>query len=219
MRKTFSLILKIFMMIASLFMIIASLFYLFVVPMIFVTSAHARSEVELAFAGFLLFQTFLLTIELAYSSAASVYRLERKSLFFAQLRRIVHNRIENYQKLPQPTIAPIMDMFISYLIFVYAFSVLYIFISTIDNSAFSNNQILSVVDGIYFSTITAATVGYGDIAPVSRLARIVVIIQVYVSLFYTVLIFAGAASHLRDRRSNVAADDTSSASKSQGNIL
>jgi hypothetical protein len=39
----------------------------------------------------------------------------------------------------------------------------------------------TIVDFIYFSTATTATVGYGDIAPLTTLARIVTVVQIGVS--------------------------------------
>jgi hypothetical protein len=43
-------------------------------------------------------------------------------------------------------------------------------------------------DGLYFTLVTAATVGYGDITPVSQTARIVVMVQIVFNL-----VFIGAA--------------------------
>lgn len=43
----------------------------------------------------------------------------------------------------------------------------------------------------YFSAITLATVGYGDIVPVSRAARLLVVLEVGAGLLWTTVIFAG----------------------------
>ena len=81
-------------------------------------------------------------------------------------------------------------MFLSYALAVYAFGVAYIFISGLDQESFSTGHNLSFVDGLYFSVITAATVGYGDIVPKSNAAKIIVMIEVIVSLLYVVLLKA-----------------------------
>jgi voltage-gated potassium channel len=41
---------------------------------------------------------------------------------------------------------------------------------------------LSRTDGLYFTTTTFATVGYGDIAPLTELARVIVTVQMIVGL-------------------------------------
>jgi voltage-gated potassium channel Kch len=55
------------------------------------------------------------------------------------------------------------------------------------------------VDALYFTVVTMATVGYGDIVPLSQAARIVVVIQIV----YTVVFLGAAATafstHVRGR--------------------
>ena len=76
----------------------------------------------------------------------------------------------------------------SYFLSVYGFALLYVFISNRDPAAFSS--VLSLTDSIYFSIISAATVGYGDIVPKSGLARLAVIIEILFTVFYGVFIFS-----------------------------
>lgn len=65
------------------------------------------------------------------------------------------------------------------------FAIWYQMISLIDPQAFS--QPLHVINSIYFSFVTFITVGYGDIYPISSLARLVNIGQMAL-VFYTVVI-------------------------------
>jgi hypothetical protein len=45
-----------------------------------------------------------------------------------------------------------------------------------------------VIDFFYFSTVTTATVGYGDVFPVHRAAKFVTILQIGVSFVLIVVI-------------------------------
>mgnify|MGYP000620812646 CR=1 FL=1 len=48
--------------------------------------------------------------------------------------------------------------------------------------AFDGDEALDKIDAFYFSTTTLATVGFGDIVPVSSTARVVVTIQMLANL-------------------------------------
>ena len=52
------------------------------------------------------------------------------------------------------------------------------------------NTRLDILDCLYFSVISAATVGYGDIAPVSHFAKIVVMAEVGVGWLFSLLVVA-----------------------------
>ncbi|MET4136040.1 potassium channel family protein [Pseudarthrobacter sp. PvP090] len=72
------------------------------------------------------------------------------------------------------------------LMFLCLFALLYMSMSTTDSSAFT--EPLSRVDALYFTTVTFATVGFGDITPVSQLARAVVTVQMIAGLGALVLV-------------------------------
>lgn len=55
---------------------------------------------------------------------------------------------------------------------------------------------LSGVKAVYFSFITAATVGYGDVHPVAPVVMKMVVVQVAVSLFFAVVYFSSVISNL-----------------------
>ncbi len=46
----------------------------------------------------------------------------------------------------------------------------------------------TIVNFIYFSTVTTATVGYGDIAPVTMLARVLTIAQIWISFLLVAVV-------------------------------
>ncbi|HEX9088940.1 MAG TPA: potassium channel family protein [Arthrobacter sp.] len=72
------------------------------------------------------------------------------------------------------------------LMFLCLFALLYLSMSTTDPSAFT--EPLTRLDAFYFTTVTFATVGFGDITPVSQLARAVVTVQMIVGLGALVLV-------------------------------
>jgi len=76
---------------------------------------------------------------------------------------------------------------------IYFFSYLFLFIFTIDDSSFQGIRTFSRIgqlwDFIYFSFITITTVGYGDIYPVSFIARSFVIIENIMGIFFIVFLF------------------------------
>lgn len=58
----------------------------------------------------------------------------------------------------------------------------------------------SASDLLYFSVITIATVGYGDITPVSEVARAVTVVEALTGQLYLVSVVAGVVGGLQSRR-------------------
>lgn len=89
----------------------------------------------------------------------------------------------------------------SVVLFLCLFALLYASISVTDPSSFS--EPLDRVGTLYFTTATFATVGFGDVVPVSSLARVAVTIQMVAGLGLLVLIakvtFFAARQGLRRR--------------------
>lgn len=86
------------------------------------------------------------------------------------------------------------------MMFLCLFALLYTSLSTTDPSSFT--EPLSKVDALYFTTVTFATVGFGDITPVSQLARAVVTVQMIAGLGALVMVakvaFFAAGRRLRE---------------------
>jgi voltage-gated potassium channel Kch len=84
---------------------------------------------------------------------------------------------------------------LSYALIIWLFAGLYILISTIDRKAFYHAVTTSygAVDlgtAVYFSVVTISTVGYGDIVPVSPLARWIVIAEIVIGIVYAIYVFS-----------------------------
>ncbi len=56
---------------------------------------------------------------------------------------------------------------------------------------------ISFADAVYFTAITGTTIGYGDIAPVTALGRVVAVLTGFQGLIFTGLITAVAVYALR----------------------
>jgi voltage-gated potassium channel Kch len=86
----------------------------------------------------------------------------------------------------------------SYAITIYLFAVMFLLANKYDAQAFT-----PTIDGLgtaaYFSIVTIATVGYGDIQPVSSLARLLASAEILFGVTYTVFFFSVIAGFLREQ--------------------
>lgn len=80
---------------------------------------------------------------------------------------------------------------------VLVFSIWYRMISTWAPSSFSHS--LSILDSLYFSIVTFLTVGYGDMIPISDLAKGLVVLQLILT-FYTIVIVINGVISIHFRR-------------------
>lgn len=89
---------------------------------------------------------------------------------------------------------------LSYAMTAYLFSLIFKAISNLDKIAF-NPPIEGLGTAGYFSIVTIATVGYGDIVPVSGWARLMASAEILTGIAYGVFFFSVIASFLREDRS------------------
>jgi voltage-gated potassium channel len=173
----------------------AALFYLFGVPALLASGLAEPTPTNVAFAGFMFLQFWVLTAEFAFASVASLYGFRRKSLFgFLDYGRLLFPD----RGVPQTDLGAVLPCLLSYFFTIYGFGVAYTFISAIDKTAFSSGA-LNLFDATYFSLITAATIGYGDIAPLSRISRGFVMAEVVTTFAYGVFLLSVLAGASRDR--------------------
>ena len=89
------------------------------------------------------------------------------------------------------------------ILLVVVFASAYVAVTRSDPAAFSER--LSRGDAVYFTITTLATVGYGDITPVSDVARLIASIQMLLDLVLIgalVRVLFGAAQHTLARRAD-----------------
>ncbi len=84
----------------------------------------------------------------------------------------------------------------AYLLLGLAWSPAYLLAANADPNAFSFNaasngaRTFTPFDAFYFSLVTLTTVGYGDITPVSRVARMLAVLEAMVGLLYIAVLIA-----------------------------
>jgi hypothetical protein len=87
-----------------------------------------------------------------------------------------------------------------YLLSGLAWSLAYSLLDRLDPNSFvftlgpNYRQSMNGFTGLYFSFITLSTVGYGDIVPVSPVARMLAIVEAIFGMFYTTLLIARLVS-------------------------
>jgi voltage-gated potassium channel len=87
-----------------------------------------------------------------------------------------------------------------YLLSGFAWSLAYALLGRLDPNSFvftlgpKSSQSMNGFTGLYFSFITLSTVGYGDILPVSEMARMLAILEAMFGTFYVTLLIARLVS-------------------------
>ena len=106
------------------------------------------------------------------ASTATIGLLIFTAVFVYQVRRIKRSRT--------PALTAVEALVLVYGTFLIQFAVLYAALSTSDPASFS--EPINRVGGIYLSITVLSTVGFGDIAADSDLARIIVSVQMIADL-------------------------------------
>jgi hypothetical protein len=87
----------------------------------------------------------------------------------------------------------------SYVLSIYSFALAYTYITSqaVTHHFVTNQHAANLLTFVYFSIITMATVGFGDITPATDLAKILVSIEVLVGVAYQVFFFSIVAGFIR----------------------
>lgn len=87
----------------------------------------------------------------------------------------------------------VLLLYLNYLEIVFAFAVIYGGLNLL------NSEAASIIDFIYFSFVTSATIGYGDVYPTTDLGKIMVSFQSIVFLVFIVLFLNFFSSKVEDK--------------------
>ena len=93
-----------------------------------------------------------------------------------------------------------------YLLSAFAWSLAYALLDRLDPNSFvftlglKSGQSMNGFTGLYFSFITLSTVGYGDIIPVSKVARMLAMVEAIFGMFYVSLLIARLVSLYSSKR-------------------
>lgn len=177
----------------------ASTFYLFVYPALVALGRAGAGLAPILLGLILYFQLWLLVAEYGYVAAAHLYGWRRKSLFLPLFRPLPRGGASAFPSRPSASgFLLVATSLFSYFITLYGFALAYFFLSQRSDEAFRPGA-LGLLDSVYFSVVTAATVGFGDISPVTPVAKILVICEILASFVYTVFIFSLLAAGLRGK--------------------
>lgn len=180
----------------------AVIFYLFVLPALTATAQVDLTWYSIAFGVFLYVQIWLLVFEYLYMVIARIYGFRKEYLFLGTIYAVM-DRSADISKTALRTTESlayvIFIAFIAWALAIYGFALAYTFTQTLQPDSFTQSG-LSLFDFLYFSVVTAATVGYGDIAPKSTIAKLIVMAEISFSYLYTVFILAILANEVAGRR-------------------
>ena len=128
----------------------------------------------------------------AGKTAENLFSLRKPKSAAPRAKRLVDKIISPVQLTPTQTVGTAV---ISYLLTIYAFALIYQSLSAGDPNPF--NTKLDLDSSMYFSIVTIATVGYGDILALSSFARTLVGFEILIGVAYQVFFFSIIAGLIR----------------------
>ena len=162
----------------------------------------------LLYATVLVVLYYFLPVDEDWRVSSAVRAVVGLALFVAvliwQIRRVLTSR--------HPGVRAIEALAVTLPLFLLSFATAYFLMSLHESGTFSQED-LSRTDALYFTITMFATVGFGDISPVSQSARVVVMIQMLLDLVILgvgVNAFVHAARLGRKRQSATEEDGSAS---------
>lgn len=175
-------------------------FALFAAPMKVALKGATAEPLELLFCGLLYAFGWLFVAALAADALSYMYSLRRPWISSSRWGITFG---ESRLRSPSGALTTAMA---SFGLTLYGYGVIYVYVSHLSANAFHPGP-LGVVDAAYFTVITAATVGFGDIYPSSTTARLLVLSEVVWSFFYVIVVISTAASAAARPRSSQGPDN------------
>ncbi len=174
---------------------VAGMFVLFPLSLPAVAAATAKTAGWLTFAvgGLFYLIIWLIAAFGVMDCAAYIYDFQRPFVSARPSRQFFTLGDSKVKSRLSFVVTPL----VSYALTLYGFSIAYTLISNLDPMAFKEGKPLSFITSVYFTVSTAATVGFGDISPISTAARVVTAIEMLVSTFYLIFIFSTVAGFAR----------------------
>jgi voltage-gated potassium channel len=142
----------------------------------------------------LLLLYFLLPLDRAFSAGT----LAVLAAGFVAIGLLVTWQVRAILRAAHPALQAVEAIALSLPLFLLLFAATYVVLSASDPAAFT--EPLSRVDGLYFVVTAFSTVGFGDISPVSGVARVLVTVQLVGDLVLIGLVlrlFLGAVDRRR----------------------
>jgi hypothetical protein len=177
-------------------------FLLFAAPMKVALKGATAKPLELLFCGVLYTFGWLLVAALVADAFSYMYSVRRPWISSSRWgTRFGGSR-------PRSPSGALATALASFALTLYGYGVIYVYVSHLSANAFHPGP-LGVVDAAYFTVITAATVGFGDIYPSSATAKLLVVSEVLWSFLYVIVVISTAASAAAQPRSSRDPDPSS----------
>jgi voltage-gated potassium channel len=149
-----------------------------------VTTAHAppRGRAAVALARALLYAVLIVVVfyVVPLRMAVDVGTLLRLVAGLAVLGALIAWQVRGIARSPYPSLRALETLAVALPLFLMLFAGTYTVLSQVDPASFS--EPMSRTDAVYFTVTVFATVGFGDISPVSTAARVVVTVQMLANL-------------------------------------
>jgi hypothetical protein len=143
----------------------------------------------------------LLLLRLSWSPWVAVAALIALADLYAYLLGLVFLR--RYYTSPASYGRSVLLLGVNFVEATLAFAILYLNTGALSQASAA---VHSWHQAVYFSVITAATVGYGDIVPCTSIGRLLVVVQVLTSLLFVAVVLSTFVSNLaalRETRANM----------------
>ncbi|WP_433037827.1 potassium channel family protein [Actinomycetospora sp. CA-053990] len=135
--------------------------------------------------------------------AVDVGTLVRLVVGLAVLGALIGWQVRGIARSPYPSLRALETLAVALPLFLMLFAGTYTVLSQVDPASFS--EPMARTDAVYFTVTVFATVGFGDISPVSTAARVVVTVQMLANLLllgYVVRAILSAVDRGRGRLSS-----------------
>ena len=137
--------------------------------------------------------------------AVDVGTLLRLAAGLALLGALIAWQVRGIARSPYPSLRALETLAVALPLFLMLFAGTYTVLSQVDPASFS--EPMARTDAVYFTVTVFATVGFGDISPVSTAARVVVTVQMLANLLllgYVVRAILSAVDRGRGRLNGAA---------------
>lgn len=119
---------------------------------------------------------------------------------------------------PGSYIRSIISFAFNYIQIILCFAVIYMAMNS-DSFSYGANGAHDVVHMVYYSFISATTIGFGDITPISTMAIILIILQICISMLFLYIVFATFVANIGQRTyANMPPSSSQNITPQEGNM-
>lgn len=172
--------------------VLAVFWFLVIFPSLVAIGAIQRTPVSIIFAIFLYLQFWMIITQVLLDLISDIYKVKRRTVL--PTRHILPVK----KTIKYPIFKTFVMVIISFLGAVYGFALFFVFFSHLNPSSF-NVRSLTLFDGFYFSFLTATTVSFGDIIPVSTLIKSAAMLEVLIFFLYAGLVISVVPDIVRSK--------------------